>query len=117
MATFPSIIPSYGMTKTARPATRVVKFADGYEHRINFGLSAHANPKEYNLTWNNITEGEADSIFNFLEERQQDNESFTYTPTGESSSMQFVCEDYNKTIPFNNLATVTATFRQVFEPS
>jgi|TARA_R100000329_G_C7507712_1_gene178758 phage-related protein len=117
MATFPSVIPSYGMTKTAKPKTRTVRFADGYEHRLNFGLSAHSNPKEYNFTWNNISESEADSIFDFLEERQNDNESFTYTPQGETSSMQFVCDTYNKTIPYNDRATVTATFRQVFEPS
>ncbi|BAQ92391.1 phage minor tail protein L [uncultured Mediterranean phage uvMED] len=117
MATFPSIIPSYGTTKSAKPKTRTVKFADGYEHRINFGLAAHSNPREYSFTWNNITEGEADSIFDFLDERKIDNESFTYTPQGEASSQQFVCDNYNKTIPYNDRATVTATFRQVFEPS
>ena len=48
MATFPSTPePSYGLTKNSAPITRVVKFADGYEHRIQLGLSEHKNPKIY----------------------------------------------------------------------
>ena len=40
MATFPSSPePSYGLTKNSAPITRIVKFSDGYEHRIQLGLS------------------------------------------------------------------------------
>ena len=45
MATFPSIKPIYGQQKRSAPNTRTVRFADGYEHRILFGLAAHQNPK------------------------------------------------------------------------
>jgi len=38
MATFPSITPKYGQQKRSQPLTRTVRFADGYEHRILFGL-------------------------------------------------------------------------------
>ena len=54
MATFPSIKPTYGQRKKSRPRTRTVRFADGYEHRLLFGLNQ--NPKVFNLTWKNITE-------------------------------------------------------------
>ena len=47
MATFPSITPTYGQQKRSAPNTRTVRFADGYEHRILFGLAAHQNPKIY----------------------------------------------------------------------
>tara|TARA_Y100000401_G_scaffold100883_1_gene90049 strand:+ start:2690 stop:3043 length:354 start_codon:yes stop_codon:yes gene_type:complete len=116
MATFPDIKPSYGTSKKNKPNTRTVKFADGYEHRIFLGLDAHQNPKEFSFTWN-VSETDADTIETFLDARALDRESFTYTPTGESSSMQFVCESWNKTIPYNNRATITATFREVFEPT
>ena len=36
MATFPSITPQYGVQKRSAPNKRVVRFADGYEHRILF---------------------------------------------------------------------------------
>ena len=116
MATFPDINPAYGTTKKNAPKTRTVKFADGYEHRIFLGLDAHQNPKQFSFTCN-VSETYADTIETFLDARALDRESFTYTPTGESSAMQFVCESWNKTIPYNNRATITATFREVFEPA
>ena len=51
MATFPSIKPTYGQQKRSAPFTRTVRFADGYEHRILFGLAQHQNPKEFSLTY------------------------------------------------------------------
>jgi len=189
MATFPSITPTYGQQKRSAPNTRTIRFADGYEHRILFGLAAHQNPKIYNLTFN-VSETEADTIEGFLDSRANDNASFTFTPAGEgftktgtysqsssttvtitisnhgvaindvltidytsgsavdgsfvvasvvdsntftvvaaasatnsgnvsitlSGAGQYVCETWNKSIPYNNRATIQATFREVFEP-
>ena len=116
MATFPSIEASYGVTKRSAPNTRVIRFADGYEHRIQLGLSEHQNGKVYSLAWNNITETDSDTIETFLDSRAEDRASFDYTPPGESSSSKFVCDTWGKQINVPNRATITATFRQVFEP-
>ena len=116
MATFPSIKPTYGQQKRSAPNTRTVRFADGFEQRILFGLASHQNPKIYELTWNNITEAESDTIETFLDARANDSASFTYTPPNESSSSQYVCESWTKTINYPNLASIKATFREVFEP-
>tara|TARA_Y100000401_G_scaffold27124_1_gene19387 strand:+ start:213 stop:566 length:354 start_codon:yes stop_codon:yes gene_type:complete len=116
MATFPSIKPTYGQQKRSAPFTRTVRFADGYEHRVLFGLPQHQNPKVFNFTFN-VSETEADTIETFLDARANDTHSFTFTPPGESSSSEFVCENWSKSIPYNNRATIQATFRQVFEPS
>jgi len=116
MATFPSIKPTYGQQKRSAPLTRVVKFADGYEHRILFGVAAHQNPKTFNFTFK-VSETEADTIETFLDARANDSDSFTFTPPGESSSSKFVCESWSKSIPYNNRATIQATFREVFEPA
>ena len=116
MATFPSITPTYGQQKQSAPNTRVVRFADGYEHRILFGLAEHQNPKVFSFTFN-VSETDADTIETFLDARALDRESFTFTPPGESSSSEFVCEAWSKSIPYNNRATIQATFRQVFEPA
>ena len=82
MATFPSITPTYGQQKRSAPNTRTVRFADGYEHRILFGLAAHQNPKIYNFTFN-VSETDADTIEGFLDSRANDSASFTFTPPGE----------------------------------
>jgi len=115
MATFPSITPRYGQQKRSAPNTRVVRFADGFEHRILFGLAQHQNPKVFNLTFE-VSETDADTIETFLDARANDSDSFTFTPPGESSSSEFVCDSWNKSIPYLNRATIQATFREVFEP-
>ena len=115
MATFPSITPTYGQQKRSAPNTRTVRFADGYEHRILFGLAAHQNPKTYNFTFN-VSETDADTIETFLDARALDNESFDFTAPGETASQKFVCQGWSKSIPYNNRATIQTTFREVFEP-
>ena len=115
MATFPSISPQYGVQKRSAPNKRVVRFADGYEHRVLFGLDAHTNPKVYSLKFA-VSESDADTIETFLDARANDSASFTFTPPGESSASQYVCEAWNKSIPYLNRARVQATFREVFEP-
>ena len=124
MATFPSIVPKYGQQKRSKPLTRTVRFVDGFEHRILFGLAEHQNPKIFNFTFevsesdnfNNTGVSSADTIENFLDARANDSASFTFTPPGEASSSQFVCETWSKSIPYLNRATIQATFREVFEP-
>ena len=114
MATFPSITPKYGQRKISAPLTRVVRFADGFEQRILFGLASHQNPKVFNLTFE-VSETDADTIETFLDARALDNASFDFTPPGEASSSKFVCENWSKQIPYVNRATIQATFREVFE--
>ena len=116
MATFPSIVPKYGQRKKSSPNIRTVRFADGYEHRIMLGLSEHQNPKEFSFTFE-VSEAQADVIETFLDARALDRESFTFTPPGEPSSSQFVCESWSKSSPYLNRSTIQATFREVFEPA
>ena len=113
MATFPSITPTYGVQKRSKPNTKTVRLGDGYEHRLLFGLNQ--NPKIFNLTFE-VSETDADTIETFLDARAVDSASFTFTPPGESSSSKFVCESWNKSVPYLNRARVQATFREVFEP-
>tara|TARA_Y100000114_G_C11614190_1_gene256544 strand:- start:33 stop:374 length:342 start_codon:yes stop_codon:yes gene_type:complete len=113
MATFPSITPTYGVQKRSKPNTKTVKLGDGYEHRLLFGLNQ--NPKIFNLTFE-VSETDADTIETFLDARAVDSASFTFTPPGESSSSQFVCENWNKSIPYLNRSRIQVTFREVFEP-
>ena len=115
MATFPSITPRYGQQKRSAPLTRTVRFADGYEHRILFGIAEHQNPKVFDFTFE-VSETDADTIETFLDARALDRASFDYQPPGEPSSYKFVCERWSKSIPYLNRATIQATFREVFEP-
>jgi phage-related protein len=114
MATFPDIAADYDARKSSQPRTRVVQFGDGYEQRLSYGLNQ--NPKEWSLTFKNRTEADSDTIETFLDARAADGESFDWTPPGSTTSYKWVCPSWSKTIPAAGLATITATFRQVFEP-
>ena len=113
MATFPSILPTYGIQKRSKPTTRLVKFGDGYEQRLSLGINQ--NPKMYDLTFE-VSETDADTIETFLDARAADSASFDFTPPGEGSSSKFVCESWSKTVTYLNRASISATFREVFEP-
>lgn len=112
MSSFPTTVnPSYGTSKSSAPTVRIAQFGDGYQQRSTFGINQ--NLKIYNFTWNNISETDADEIELFLDNRAGV-ENFDYTPEGESSK-KFICREWNKTIPYLNRATITATFIQVAE--
>ena len=114
MATFPAISPTYGVEKRSAPKRRAVQFGDGYEQRLTYGLNQ--NPKEWSLTWNNITEANADTIETFLDARAADAAAFDWTPPDEATAYKWVCDRWSKSIPYNGRAIINATFRQVFEP-
>jgi len=111
MATFPSIQPTYGASKTSRPRVLNVQFGDGYSQRVRFGLNTDL--KTWNLTWN-VSETDADTIESFLEARAGV-ESFEWTPLDTSTAYRWICQEWSKTIPYVNRATITATFIQVAE--
>lgn len=111
MATFPSITPTYGTRKTNSPIVKTTQFGDGYQQRVQFGLNQ--NPKVFNLTFN-VSETDADTIETFLDARGG-TESFDFTPPGETSSSKFICKSWTKSMPYNNRATINATFEEVFE--
>lgn len=114
MAAFPtSPSPTYGATQSSSPITRTVSFGDGYEQRLVFGLNQ--DPKRWSLNWNNITETDADTITAFLEARAA-KESFTWTPPDTTTAYTWICESWTKTIPYTGRASISASFRQVFEP-
>lgn len=113
MATFPSINPTYsGLNKRSRPNVRTVQFGDGFSQRITYGLNQ--DPKQWTLTFV-VSETDADAIETFLEARGG-SESFDWSPPDETDTYKWICQDWSKSIPYLNRATITATFQQVFEP-
>ena len=115
MATFPSITPTYGASKSSRPRTRTVQFGDGYQQRLLYGIPSHMNPKEWSLTWN-VSEADADTIETFLDARAEDSASFDWSPLDETDTYKWIRPEWDKSIPYTGRATITARFIQVFEP-
>jgi phage-related protein len=72
------------------------------------------DPKEWSLTFANADNTERDNILTFLEARKG-TESFDWTPP-RGSAGKFVCESWGMDTAVAGRTTITATFRQVFEP-
>lgn len=112
MATFPSIDPDYGASKSSRPRVRAVEFGSGYSQRVTFGINQ--DPKVWTLSWENRSATDADAIDNFLEARKGV-ESFNWSPPDDTATYKWICREWQKTLPYSNLFNITATFVQVFE--
>lgn len=113
MASFPTTVnPTYGASKSSAPQQNVISF-NGYEQRVKFGINQ--NPKLWNLSWQNITETQADEIETFLNARADDGDNFDWSPPDDSGTYKWVCDAWEKTIPYSGRANIGASFRQVFE--
>ena len=113
MASFPTTVnPTYGAVKNSQPNVRLAQFGSGYSQRSTFGINQ--NLKIYRFDWRNISETDADEIETFLDARAGV-ENFDYTPAGESASKKFICRNWNKSIPYLNRASISATFEEVAE--
>lgn len=113
MATFPSYKPTYSATKSSEPRIRTVKFGDGYEQRLTYGLSQ--NPKQWSFTFD-VTDTDADTIEAFLDARAADAASFDWIPPNSTTTYKWVCTSWTREMYNFQRSKVNVTFRQVFEP-
>lgn len=111
MATFPSISPTYGAQESSRPSVRSVRFGDGYEQRLRYGLQTDL--KTWSLNFDNINTSEKDQITGFLQARGGA-ERFNWT-TPHDTVGTFVCEDWSVTVSGPGRWTIAATFREVID--
>lgn len=105
--------PDFGAQRKSEPKVRRTSFGDGYENRITFGLNQ--DPKIWDLRWSAKSNSVADAIEAFFEARAGA-ESFDWTPINAATSYKFVVESWNREYQYADICTITASFRQVFEP-
>ena len=112
MAIF-TFTPEFGATRESQPAVRQVKFGDGYEQRLAYGLNY--NLKTWSLEFKNRTDSEANAIEAFLDTAAGVS-SFDWTTPDGVAGLKWVCRSWSRRLDLNNLNTVTAKFEQVAEP-
>lgn len=101
--------PSYSASESSKPTTRVVRFNDGYEQRLSFGLQTDL--KTWRLQFSYRTDAETGNIRAFFEARMG-YQPFSWTnPYGEVA--YYVCEEWNVEHAGCNLNNIEATFREV----
>jgi phage-related protein len=104
-------VPDYGSQQTSKPTVRSVRFGDGYEQRLSYGLATDL--KVWNLSFTNITTSEKTQITGFLEARGGSQRFNWPTPDGVVST--FICQEWTSTIVVYDRWTVDATFREVVD--
>lgn len=110
MATF-SYIPDNGASKSRKPRVASIKFGDGYEQRVAYGINTQ--PDEWSLSFSKRDNTEAEAIDAFLT-ALAGVDSFDWTPPG-GSAAKFICREWTKTIERFNLNTIQAKFEQVYD--
>ena len=111
MATF-TWTPEFGAQLTRQPVVKKATFGDGYEQRAQFGINN--NPQKWSLQFQYRTDSETNAIDAFLSARAAV-EAFDWTPPRSSTAIKVVCDTWSVEAVRNNLNTINATFRQVFE--
>ena len=111
MATF-TFTPSFTASLEEQPIIRRVKFGDGYEQRLSYGLNTQ--PKKWSLQVLNRTDTERNNILTFLRARGAA-ESFDWTDPNNYVG-KWICPQWNTSQISCNFNNITATFEEVFEP-
>lgn len=109
MATF-VWIPDYGTSRQHQPAVRTVKFGDGYEQRLTYGINT--NLQKWGLQFTARTNQEADAIMDFLDDSNAVT-AFDWTTPDGVSGKKWICRQWSKTMIAYNINDVSAEFEEV----
>ena len=122
MATFPNFLPTYSSLENTDQSSQRVKFGDGYEQRLVFGLPA--NKRLINLRLNfNVSTADSKTINDFLNSRFDDQTSFDVSTSFRqnvlpdlSTSPKFICTRRSRTLVTKGRVVMNLTFEEVQEP-
>jgi len=113
MASLP-LEPTRASSRSVTPRFLRADLGDGYDQRSGDGIQTIR--EEWSVTFSALDQTSADLIIAFFE-GLEGYQKFTWIPFRQSVAKKFVCSEWSESFPGNNLTTVTATFRQVFDRS
>lgn len=105
--------PDFATRKKTEPSVSKIKFGDGYEQRVAYGINT--SPRIWNVRFANRLVTEIDAIEEFFQDRNGV-EAFEWTPPRESTAVMIVCSSWDRSFDNPQTDTISATFEQVFEP-
>lgn len=106
--------PDQGSDGKVTPKVFSTKFDDGYEQRIQQGLNNM--PEEYSPKWAKLPQYTADSLIAFFEANAGVNWFYWRSPNA-LAKKKWVATNWQKVDDVGGLVTVSANFRQVFDPA
>lgn len=111
MATF-TFTPDFGAQVAKKPVVRSVKFSDGYEQRLSYGINTA--PQSWSLSFAQREDTEANEIESFLADKNGVT-PFEWTPPNGSAPLKFICREWTRSLDRANLNTISTQFEQVFD--
>ena len=110
----PTIELSYGLnlTKDFGEETKRTKLGDGQSQRFRKGITRA--PQQWRLSYADVTDTEAEALRTWFEEKGSLT-AFTWTPTGQSIQLKFICLTFNSSPEGFNRNNVSVTIEQVFD--
>lgn len=113
--TFPGSLPNPSgddYSYEEQPQVRTVKFEDGYEQRSKTSLNAR--PRNFDVTWPNLTVAEKNTLVDFLRARDG-TEAFYWTPPQEGSAIKVKAPRWSVRTKNGPWWTVRVRFEEVFD--
>lgn len=110
----PTIELSYGssLTKNFQDETKRTKLGEGQSQRFRKGITRA--PQKWRLQYNEVTDTEAETLRTWFEGKGMVT-AFTWTPTGQSTELKFICLTFNSTPDGFNNNDVSVVIEQVFD--
>jgi phage-related protein len=105
--------PSYGAQERSQPQVRSIKFGDGYEQRLTYGLNSDL--KVWALSFNNVSTDVKQQITGFLQARGGSQKFNWTTPGSNGASKSFVCQEWDVTAVAPSRWTINAIFKEVVD--
>jgi phage-related protein len=107
---YPPVDPSPSTGRKTEFKLLKAEFGDGYTQITRQGLNHRR--RKLTLSWDVLTDDQANEISGFLEARGGD-ETFYYTPPRETQPVKWTCETYDDNV-VDGIRKVTAEFTQSF---
>lgn len=111
MSTF-TWLASYPASQPVQPKVLKAQFGDGYEQRVGDGINTLR--RTWNVQFNLRLVAEIDEIENFLRARGG-SEAFDWIPP-RGAAGKWVCEQWSAEVAQPVYQSLSAVFREVFEP-
>jgi phage-related protein len=108
---YPPIDPSPSTGRKVEFKILEADFGEGYSQPTRDGVNHRR--RTLTLTWDALTDEQAEEISGFLFDRGGD-ETFYYTPPRETKPVKWTCKDYSDDVQSGGYRKISATFVQSF---
>lgn len=103
-----------GFSRQVQHRVLTAKFGDGYEQRVKDGINT--KNETFSANFNNRPASEINNIAKFFDNYSGKNFTLTVTDYDGDTDIKVVCDTYSIMYPQEEVHSLNATLRRVYEP-